>query len=124
MTEVEVRVTKATVAIHVMQALPHHLLLLEKPLVGDQKVQVALRKRETARPESRAGVCLSAQLPGESTFPGFGPQHTPLSQAEKESTPKGQETQMGQETQKGQETQRQFTVSQGAAKRIRVLTGA
>lgn len=31
---------------------------------------------------------------------------------------------MGQETQKGQETQRQFTVSQGAAKRIRVLTGA
>lgn len=73
MTEVEVRVTKATVAIHVMQALPHHLLLLEKPLVSDQKVQVALRKRETAR----AGVCISSAARRIHTPWIWSPAHTP-----------------------------------------------
>lgn len=36
MTQVEVRVAEAAVSIHVVQALPHHLLLLQKALVGDQ----------------------------------------------------------------------------------------
>jgi len=34
--EVKVRVTETAVSVHVVQALPHHLLLLEKALVSDQ----------------------------------------------------------------------------------------
>lgn len=36
MTQVEVRVAEAAVSVDVVQALPHHLLLLQKALVGDQ----------------------------------------------------------------------------------------
>ena len=41
-TEVKVRVTETAVSVDIVQALPHHLLLLQKALVSDQKVQVAL----------------------------------------------------------------------------------
>lgn len=37
-TQVEVRVAEAAVPIHVVQALPYHLLLLQEALVGDQQV--------------------------------------------------------------------------------------
>lgn len=42
MAEVELRVTEAAVAIHVVKALPHHALLLQEALVRHQQVQVAL----------------------------------------------------------------------------------
>ena len=41
-TEVKVRVTETAVSVDIVQALPHHLLLLQKALVSDQKVQVTL----------------------------------------------------------------------------------
>lgn len=36
MAQVEVRVAEAAVTIHIVQALPHHLLFLQKSLVSDQ----------------------------------------------------------------------------------------
>lgn len=42
MAEVEVSVTEAAVTIHIVQALPHHPLLLQEALIRHQQVEVAL----------------------------------------------------------------------------------
>lgn len=44
--EVELGVTEAAVAIHAVQALPHHPLLLQEALVRHQQVKVALGRRD------------------------------------------------------------------------------
>lgn len=59
--EVELGIAEAAVPVHVVQALPGHLLLVEEALVGDQQVQVALGGEQ--RPQNQRSEVVAARLP-------------------------------------------------------------